>query len=199
MSKTFLYIFLTISAFAPSSFGQRIGGNFSCSKIFQIITAEEVIKAYEKAWNNSKIYCEGYCDSNVTKLFIAIKKTIPGLHANEVNVLIISQPLGRVAESADEGVYTALKPRGERRPWKYHVVLEFRGVIFDLDYTDRPLPLPKARYFKEFFDHEMISKLVVYVVTGEEYFMSSSKYKVDIPIFMKNKQPIPAFKFAHTP
>ena len=66
---------------------------------------------------------------------------------------------------------------GEKVLWKYHIVLEHNGMIFDLDQSENPVPLPAADYFKKQFPDEFdpakerwwVVKVHAYIFPGEEF------------------------------
>ena len=72
--------------------------------------------------------------------------------------------------------------------WRYHVVLEYQGRIYDLDNTNQPRPVNGQEYLRTFFmTPEIIDKrggkakgnrddLLVFVIPGERYLLTNPEY-----------------------
>lgn len=53
--------------------------------------------------------------------------------------------------------------------WKYHAVLEFRGLIMDLDFENISEPIPARIYFQKMFPPLSITKIKKNVIDPEGY------------------------------
>lgn len=152
-------------------------------------------RVFTKAFCDSQIYQPELCHANVIQLFRQFKKYYPDVSPYEFNVLYITtEKWVNELEDSETGFHVTSAresyENGEPKvytEWKYHVVLEFRGRIYDLDYTDQPKPVLAKDYLLSFFmSEELIElyegelrgdmrELLVYVVPGYFYLNMSAE------------------------
>lgn len=77
-----------------------------------------------------------------------------------------------------EETLVALDTRDAWKEWKFHLVLENEGVIYDFDFTPTPAPLDFGTYFESMFKaksdawglDKQPDKIRVYELKAEDYF-----------------------------
>lgn len=154
-------------------------------------------EVFARVFCDSHIYQEGDCHSNVIALYRQFKRYHPDITPNEFNVLYITTeqwPADIAQIEPESGFHVTTAREGYENgesvkyvEWKYHVALEFRGRIYDLDYTDQPNPVSAEDYLLNFFMSEELidlydgelrgdmSELIVYVVPGYFYLGMSQE------------------------
>lgn len=146
-------------------------------------------EAFRRAWHERGLFCESVCHENVTSLFLALKKEIPGLDPKDFKVLFITHPKrGGFFETGFE-VHDTRENTG-RAPlsWGYHVVLEYEGRIFDLSRA-QPMVYEKSEYLNGFIVRSFVdfaflkrsgkvSDLVVHAISGEVYLRPDFRYNL---------------------
>lgn len=171
---------------------------------------DQVFKSVYKDWKAYK--CE-QCHNNTIRLFKAFKDQIPNLKASEFKVLYITTPEW-INNFLDRDAFHVKQARsgyvnGEVAlfiNWKFHVVLEYRGRIYDLDNSNKPRPSDSHHYLEDFFmDKSLIEEysgqirgdreeLLVFVIPGDQYLSVSPEYTNNIEfhksLFKKNT-PVP--------
>ncbi len=103
-------------------------------------------------------YVEWNCHENVIRLMKEFKKAKLPFDPKKAKVLYLFRKEGRV---------TGLKTRTGTRDWFFHVVLEYRGRIYDFDYTDAPKSVPRRKYFEEMLRPE--EDVQVRAIPAKEY------------------------------
>lgn len=176
LSFTLVYgLFLDVHANEACS--QYLSGN-SASKNELI---KKVLRAFRDNYNLSA-YQRGYCAVNVTRLATAIMKDVPQLKPDDFKVHITSRlPLIPAAHKGEDFFRTQRSRDNSRSGdhFFYHVFLEYKGFIFDLDNGPNAAAFPIDIYLQRFFtadDSKLLHKqatlgdLLVWSINGEEYF-----------------------------
>ena len=122
----------------------------------------------------TKQYEPDFCESNIHKLLVKANKA--GFDLTQAEVLFIIPMRGDIP---------LLNPKKsihpEQVPWDYHVVLSYKGRIYDLDYSGTPSylgnylqnmfhvsktndqgiyfrPIPAKDYLRDFQDHRLFTE-----------------------------------------
>ena len=171
--------------------------------------------AFTDIYSDNYTYQCDYCHGNVIRLFESLTHQLPHLQPNEFKVLYITTQKW-IEKRTEEASFHVQNARDEysygfveklfgpkisqalgfkEKPkkfvnWKFHVVLEYQGRIYDLDYTNKPQPIEGADYLDKFFitqetidkhndvsgmDYELQGKkedLFVFVIPGEKYLLT---------------------------
>lgn len=172
-----LVMFLSLQTFAVYA-----AEGVSCSEALAQNETRAVLRSYKEVWNKKGIYCTSRCHVNVVKLFNAIQRRVPNLEPKDFKVLYITNKEGWLHKEVDR--FNPLQARGfengEAPFWKFHVALEYKGFVLDLDNSNQAKAYPKKRYVRDFFATEEMKEynvglkvsskdLVVYVIPGDEY------------------------------
>ncbi len=105
-----------------------------------------IINALE---NKLGLYVCRDCPGNVSALLDHVRKTQDGsVDLTEAKVLFMRPPPGPFGYAAIKG--HATRP-GNPDEWNFHVALEYKGYIFDLDYRDQTKLIKTQDYLKEMF------------------------------------------------
>ena len=88
-------------------------------------------------------YAPGNCGSNALNLLRLLREKVPGFDLRDAKVLYVLPPEGTLV--------TAVHTRSAFSLWKYHAVVEYRGMVFDLDYHDTPQIVPMPEYLNEMY------------------------------------------------
>lgn len=102
-------------------------------------------ESFLQACLSKKFYVKNKCHRNVYGLYHFLKEKNPTLAPNDFRVVIISTKAWLYEESAV--YFVAKKTKTENVEWKYHVLLENQGLIYDVDYFPASLPIEKKKYF----------------------------------------------------
>lgn len=145
-------------------------------------TAQTMSDVFHEAYYNSKIYQVNQCQSNVIRLYNLFASTVTDLNIEDFHVHIIYSKYGigtingpshkKVLPSRSRNNF--LYDNVVKKPynlWLYHVVLEYQGKIYDLDYG------PKAVVFDsvvDYYNHMFDGQLTV-----GRFGPSAKKYAVD--------------------
>ncbi len=155
---------------------------------------EDALKqTFAEAFRSKKVYRCLECHLNVMRFFDLLRANYPSYDFSEIKVLYIAHQKMPFDSSEDVGFHIK-GARGSVQQdranefvfWNFHVVIEFRGKIYDFDFTDSPTPLSLRDYIGEFFmtSKEIselaqaygvelegsTSELIVYALPGTEYF-----------------------------
>lgn len=153
---------------------------------------QELDRVFSTVFCQKGVYKFQMCHSNVIRLYQEFKKLVPHVEPQEFRVLYITTERWRNDFFDDVGFHVNrarggfVKGEFERfLVWRFHVVLEYRGRIYDLDFNNQAKPVEKKQYLHEFFvTHQLIEQyrgelvgppdeLSVLVVPGEEYLNHS--------------------------
>jgi hypothetical protein len=149
---------------------------------------------FRGVFNRKSVYRSRECHANVIRLFAEFKKEIPSLQPQDFKVLYIATSTWASAMYDEKGFHVTNAREGFRQGelhefanWHYHVVLEFEGRIFDLDFTDKPQTLDRQSYMEEFFVSAGLIQeykgrvwghpddLLVMVVPGDQYLTHAAQ------------------------
>lgn len=161
------------------------------------LESDPVIEALERLMPNlsssPEIYIcgqGGRCQSNVIRLARRIIEIMPELEPKDFNVLYITterrfqqnkgRPVGFIVNDP--------KVPFVNSGWQHHVVLEYRGFVLDLDYSDVPTPVRTSEYFHRQFigqtsNHPQqadFRDLIVFAIRGEDYIPIEQEPLIDI-------------------
>lgn len=101
--------------------------------------SKDVLQLYRSSFHNPFIYKKGSCPTNIWN-FLKVLETCQIPISDEVKVIYITE--NNLNVFLDQG-------RGGADRWYFHVVLYWKGLIFDFDYTDEPAALIKKDYFQK--------------------------------------------------
>ncbi len=171
-----------------------------CQELFviknQSLKTETVDLTFRELFQSKKTYRCLECHGNIKRFLLKLKHQNPNLRWDEFRVLYITHKDFPTEPGPDVGFHVK-KARGSLQTpehteyvfWNFHVVVEFRGKIYDLDFTDTAQPLYTADYVDQFFiskneQHDLqamdgiqlegsTSDLVVFVIPASSYVNSS--------------------------
>ena len=101
-----------------------------------------------KAYPEGGVYTCQFCHLTIDMLVERLDLQDPSFIKAEARVLVIRNPVALNLHPE------AGKTRGHVNSWPYHVVLEYRGMIYDLDRGTSLQPIPIRNYFSEMFRRE---------------------------------------------
>lgn len=108
---------------------------------------------YAKIPELTGCYQPGLCPDNIYRLIDHLKKTYPGEDFSKSEVLYIYSswhPISRHELSSNR--FVPLRSRnGTPKPLMFHVVLQHRGKIYDLDHNSQNATVSLKQYFEEMF------------------------------------------------
>ena len=177
-------------------------------------TVEVLDEVFRTEYYNDKTYVDcGHCHSGVATLLRAFQRRLPEIKSEDFKFLYISSPLWTEEHSRKNGVYVnkprmsfKKNPNGTIAGWKFHVVLQYKNRIYDMDYLNTPTPMDQKSYLNDFFlDQETVDnsngryqyskdQLSVFVIPGEHYMSIPlmELYTLDFHINIVNDfEPIP--------
>ncbi|MCC7440331.1 MAG: hypothetical protein IT285_01780 [Bdellovibrionales bacterium] len=130
--------------------------------------------AFSQVASDEDAYSPLACHINVQHLLRALRRK--GLNLWRWNVVYVSEyadhpAIGRYFNGSG---LDPMNPRGGPIHWNFHVFLESRGWVLDLDYTDTPFPVPLQVYLATQFNPLDLSKLGVRVYRGDRYLRQYS-------------------------
>jgi hypothetical protein len=161
-------------------------------------STQSVEKVFATLHEAENIYQPRECLRNVIRAFRFLKSAIPELEAFHFNVLIIMDPtqiertrrrspIARfITPDPAESIFAVIPNRSDSPIMNFHVVLEFKGRIFDLDDNreESRNGMNEKEYFSTFFIREnliervvkntlskgsTVEELVVYTIPGWVY------------------------------
>ena len=153
---------------------------------------------FKDNFSNSTIYKPSYCYNNVYRLFKLFQHLHPGLKAGDFKVYFFTTKYW--VQYRDEQIKFQLveqrkNPQVEfTSGWKFHVVLEYKGVIYDFDFSNQAQPMKFDNYISRFFDKAQVvnanqgvhiggaSHILVYKIPGR-FFLEKHKHIIDVEEF----------------
>lgn len=197
-----LFFFIFLLDISPKVLAEEDPKSSCIQSLLTIEQKSELIdQVFKDSFFNPDIYSCYYCNRNVVRLFQQIKLAYPEIEADEIRVLYISTKNNVNKLLARESVknlrnFQVKKARdgyinGQSHKviaFPFHVVLEFNGRIYDLDFTDQPTPISSQDYLNEFFLSDNIQSnqtvtqadlhedLIVYVVPGLRYLTTPEDF-----------------------
>ena len=165
-------------------------------------------KSFAKLFAEPNIYLRAECEENVVRLYQAIKETHPNVSASDFKVLYIASKeffrfkgvVSRTKVRTKKARYTYEDGQPSPVSFNHHVVLEYNGKIYDLEYTDKPVTPTIHDYFKgNFYSAEGIiadpkskldrdvprEDLDILVIKGEDYLNQSPREAAKLSFFEK--------------
>jgi len=138
------------------------------------VKMSRLFSAFKKAWSADGVYYPNNCCSNVTRLYEEMKKANPRIEPEDFNVVMIAHhDLSPETVGEPRFDISIRHQRGNgnppSKPWAYHVILAYKGFVFDLDNSNIPTVSPIRDYLKEQFKPQDRRTLVAYVVPGATY------------------------------
>ena len=188
-------VFIAVFTFSASAVLGQEESRCSWLVMSQAEQFEALDAIFSKVFCDSHIYQPDQCHSNVLQLFRQFRRYHPEISPNDFNVLYITtEKWVQDLDASEDGFHVTTARKGyengestEYVEMKYHVVVEYRGRIYDLDFTDQPSPVNAEDYLLEFFMSEELielydgelrgdmSELLVYVVPGHFYLNLSTE------------------------
>lgn len=168
LKKIFLYIL--------------IFSNSAClSNLWAQIPTHNTVGCFKKAFaDSSEVYSEGECSTNIRNLILECFNDENKLDDARV-LYLYSLPQSKIAS----GLYPTLQtlyPENTRltnnEGWLFHVVLEYNGHIYDLDFTTKAKIVSTARYFTEMF-HSSKKQILIRKIDARDYKENYSKSSVN--------------------
>ena len=160
----------------------------------------ELNKAFETAFSDAEVYKCSHCSGNVIRLFDAYKEAIPKLKEEDFNVLYFATQewIQNLTPATHFHVQNArggseIAQLKKAMGFAYHMVLEHKGTIYDLDFTENPNPIGYRDYLTQYFmtkdqiqssDGQLKGSkedLLVFVVPGESYLNTDPAYALKVP------------------
>lgn len=191
MKRNFLFLFLL--GILPAAGAESV----RCQELFiaksTSVIEDAIASTFADVFRSKSVYRCLECHLNVKRFFNRLRARYPMYDFSEIKVLYITHQKMPFDGSPDVGFHIK-RARGSTQQddmselifWNFHVVIEFRGNIYDFDYTEYPTPLPLRDYVREFFlsrkeidlfEQENNVKLegpadelIVFVLPGNLYF-----------------------------
>ena len=109
-----------------------------------------------------------HCDFNIHSLLQRMSQQRISLRGSYVLYLYDPEDLGALFGNGgySDGINPS-SPRQRVRAWGFHVVLDYQGMILDLDYTEEPLIVPIQEYFMSMFPEESSQMFVRPIPTSD--------------------------------
>lgn len=135
-----------------------------CSTHELALAKSEVIKdldfVFAASFRDPSIYGCDYCLQNSKNLLAVFLNQIPGLRPADFRILVIAKPEWLFSTEEDQGFFVRRgrhidsdSSRNGLVSFKFHAIVEFYGHVYDLDFTDHPLPMDWDKYLEmAFFD-----------------------------------------------
>ncbi len=140
---------------------------------------------FQRAFKNPKIYKPSHCAENSIRLFRFWQANLDNaLQMKDFKIHYIARP--ETLQGYKRFFFSTLFARElsykEKVSWRYHVVIEYDGDIYDMDYTNTPRVLSARDYFsKDLIDNTFIesldggrrssgNKLRILTIPGEDFF-----------------------------
>ncbi len=170
---------------------------FRCEELFTVKSTSPlenaISRTFAEVFRSKSVYRCLECHLNVKRFFNRLRTNYPKYDFSEIKVLYITHQKMPFDSSPEVGFHIK-RARGSAQHgessefvfWNFHVVIEFRGKIYDFDYTESPTTLPLRDYVREFFltakeveqlAHEYnldlegpTNELIVYAIPGSQYF-----------------------------
>ncbi|OFZ18551.1 MAG: hypothetical protein A2X94_17695 [Bdellovibrionales bacterium GWB1_55_8] len=136
-----------------------------------------LIKQFWSLMNDACVYREGYCHTNIQQMLFVLSKRIPNFDIRDARVLYV--------DGTNVPIRTLANRNTTKAGWSFHVVMEYRNRIYDLDTPLRSFPPQKKEYFKGLYastqaharspaDH--LAKVRVRVIPAETYVAEYGKF-----------------------
>lgn len=113
---------------------------------------------FDRAYFDGSTYDVAECSSNVWRLLSAMRmRGVDISHARVLYIFRLADGNTEVSHDNIDRLHPAHARFGIGRlsiPWIFHVSLEYRGEILDLDYRHLPHPVSKEAYFPSMFPEE---------------------------------------------
>lgn len=140
---------------------------------------DAVSAAYREAIRTPGLYRSGKCHINAIRVFRFLEARFPELNPEDFNVIYIARAeTFTMSEVIDSRQSFSVNGRGGSQDWHFHVLLEYKGQIFDLDRSNHPNSIQIEKYFRTFIKPQFantsgelrgVNKMGAYIVPGDEY------------------------------
>lgn len=145
-----------------------------------LVAGDQAAQLFNAAFSDRDVYRPRMCGPNVRRLIRYFLDR--DFDTRSGNVLFLRHEM-RASGGVPVAMPSELVPARPRQPgasWKnYHAILDFKGMIFDLDFSPKPTPI--ALYFQNNFPEEAnqrqarVDRIFLQVIPAEEFFAMSDE------------------------
>lgn len=113
--------------------------------------------------NPACVYIKSHCATNALNLVEYARAEVASFDITRAKVIYLKSPVGKIHSFASRGL----------NDWSFHVIVEYDGLIFDQDMSDRSQPLPVLDYLNTMFllDQGRNGDMHLVVIPALDYVM----------------------------